>query len=266
MTATKTRPAAETANQPVAEPETVALQSAPIADVVKKLGGGLIAFQQQKVEGVAEKMALRQRIRQHLAEVADMAKEVGDASSEVTTKSASVGFELFEARKAGDLSPVEVSDILGDIFGVKGTGKFLGSVMRPGEKGAGKTPAGVGEDIRKRVTRAHSAWDYTQNGLSPSTKYFDGLEVEEVGAVLDQLEAEGEHNIYWLYRELTEMKRDASDPIPFHLNAERIAAFATKLGENIKATAASINKDGELKASYAGLLQTLLVANELIDA
>ncbi len=261
-------------NTAVLEPEVAAAQSAEATgnstDLPKsaaKLGGGLIAVLASRTDAVQARMTLRQTIRQHLAEVADMAKEAGDTTAEVTAKAAAVGYELFDARRTGQLQANEVSEILGEIFGVKGTGKNVGKVMRPGEKGAGKTPAGTGEEIRKRVVRAVAAADFVANGPSPATKYFnDSFEQSDIQPLLNDLSPDGDGNIWSFYRQLQEMKRVNNDPVPFHLNAERIAKFATSISEGIKQTAANINGNNELKAAYAGLMQQILLLNDLIDA
>jgi hypothetical protein len=258
-------------NTAVLEPEVAqaveASAASPVVQsAVKAIGGGLLAFTASSSERSIAKTQLRQTIRQHLAEVADMAKEAGQTSSAVTAKAAEVGMELLNARISGDLSPAEVSDILGDIFGVKGTGKAVGQVLRPGEKSAGKTPAGTGEEIRKRVVRAYAAYDFLNNGPSSATKYFDGMDSDTVQPLFSSLmDDDSEATLWSFYNDLGAAKREANDPTPFHLNPERIAKLATTVGENVKATAKAINGDSDLKASYAGLLQQLLIVNELID-
>lgn len=244
----------------------------PVADAIspkaaKAIGGGLMSVLSDNSEAVQRRQTLRQTIRQHLAEVVDLGRTAAEGSSELTAKAASVAFELYQARVSGDLSPGEVSDILGDIFGVKGTGKNIGRVMRPGEKGAGKTPAGTGEEIRKRVVRAHAAWDFARNGLSPSTKYFEGFEQSEVQTMVDNLAATSDDGttLWSFYKDIGDAKREMNDTTPFHLNPERVAKLAGTLSENIKTIANAINGNSELKAAYAGLFQQFLIINELVD-
>lgn len=266
-TQTKTRANTSTDLTPVAEPEVTG--QATVAKAAKAVGGGLLGYVAQSSEKAEAKLQHRQRIRQHLAEVADMAKASGEEAATVTEKASEVAFELYEARVSGELSPAEVNDILGDIFGVKGTGKNVGRTMKPGEKGAGKTPAGMGTEIRNRVVRAFAAWDFVNNGPSPSTKYFDDFEPDEVSPLIERLSASSADNgltVWTFYRDISEMKREKNDPVPFHLNPERIAGFASKIGENVQASAKAIQTTPELLPAYAGLLQTLMVINELIEA
>lgn len=267
MVKTANREAANLSPVAVVEPEVAeASASSKSVQAATKGKGGLLAFTANQSKAAEAKVTLRQTIRQHLAEVQDMAANASEVTGEVAAKAGETALELYEARVSGQLSPAEVTDILGDIFGVNGTGSHKGTTgMRPGVKNAGKTPSGMGEEIRKRVQRAYAGYDYIHNGLSPATKYYEPFEPSDVEPLIDQATQDG--TSFWqFYNDVSQAKRELSDdPIPFHLNPERVAKLATSLGEDVKATASKINSDPDLKAAWAGTLQTLLVINDLID-
>lgn len=129
---------------------------------------------------IAKKTMLLSSARQHLAEAADIMAKSGNLTTEAKLIAEREALRLYTGRVDGTISADEVSNALGDVFGRKP----LTSGPKAGQPG--KTPAGLGEEIRKRIVRASAAAEYVTSGDGGS--YFNGLPVEPVAEIVQKLD------------------------------------------------------------------------------
>jgi hypothetical protein len=195
----------------------------------------------------AEKVNLMGNVRQKLAEAADLYKEGDDKAGEAREVAGKAALTLYQARIDGLLSGDEVSATLGDTFGYKN--KSDGT--------PGKTPAGQGEAIRKRVVRMAQAFDYVQNG--DGGRFFEGLPEEEIQDVLKQVE-DGDITVFWAYDRFAEIKREHLTRTEMAFDPKRIGNLVEKLSE--EGSADIIRNDPLLIAAYGALIDILNVIGE----
>lgn len=207
---------------------------------------GFAAFNAQRTEAVKGKVQLvseAKKLLQQAAELADKADENDEAANEPAAKG---GLLLFRGMSQGIISNDEVTDILGSTFGFK--------EKQNGEPS--KTPAGKGEEIRKRVQRAFKAYDYAVNGNEP-VSFFEPLDRDDVQPLIDQL-LNGGIGLWEFYRQTGELKAERTGKRPpMWADPRRIAALTRSLGENVQNTVAIIQRTPGLFAAYAGLLQMI---------
>jgi hypothetical protein len=234
--------------------ETVADNSEQAANVLSiaasksRRAGPLDRIDVLMTEAARIKNTNLQAARQKLAEAADYAKE-GEARAKEAAETAGQGaFLLFEARRAGAIDDGEVTGVLGDTFGFK-----------PKKDGTdGRTPAGMGEQVRKRVVRAVNAWNYVNNNVSD--KFFDGLPKDDVAAIINSMEPErnkdGEivkngTSPFTAFDLLTKLRQKNVSRTPAWFDANHIG----KLVDGLAAPEAIDNIEGNdvLLAQYAAL-------------
>jgi hypothetical protein len=202
---------------------------------------------EEKAAEIAQKLTLMGSVRQRLAHAADLFREGGDKDKEATEIAAEAAKALYQARIGGVLSPDEVSGALGDVFGYK-----------PKADGTpGKTPAGQGEAIRKRVVRAAQATDYVTGGDGGA--FFTGLPEDEVSQVIREVE-NGTLSIYTAYDKFGEIKRGNATRVDPAFDPKRIGAIVEKLSE--KGAAERLRASPSLITAYAALIDVLNVLGE----
>lgn len=196
----------------------------------------------ERNEKLARKAVLLSGAKQHLAEACDFYADASK-SDNVANQAASKGAEtLLFSQCEGLLSKEEVNAALGDIFGYK-----------PKSDGKpGKTPAGKGEDIRKRIVRLHNAYEYAF-GRDGGT-YFESLPKDEVFAVVSNAMG-GDVSVWTAYEQLAEIKKNHQEKVESAFNPKTIAALVEALAkdgaqEKIKANPALI-------ANYGALIEVL---------
>jgi hypothetical protein len=193
--------------------------------------------------GVNNKMQIVGVIRQHAAELFDMAASVGTESEKLTEASSNLAGELFNARVSGVFTNDEINGLLGDVFGYRET-----STGNPS-----KTPDGQGKAIRDRVFRLVKANDYSQTG--EGDRFFQSLEREEVAEIVAAVES-GETSLWTAYDTLTDMRRDNLPPrIDPAYDPKRVAALVGKLTE--AGAAEILANNPALCEGYMALLDVL---------
>lgn len=240
-------------NQPKVETK-VETETKPQGEVVSIKGAGTrkSIFDQSRdtaTDNARDKMAVMGVVRQGLAEAADLFKAGTDSEKQAVEVASKAALALYQARADNLVTPAEVSAALGDEFGYK-----------PKTDGTpGKTPAGQGEAIRKRIVRAASAHDYVMNG--DGGKFFEGLPADEVNSILASMET-GDIGFWAAYEAFAELKRDnAVKTIPA-FNHKHIAGLVDALSE--KGATDNFKNNPELVATYAALIDILRIVGEKI--
>lgn len=236
-------------NQPKVETETE-----PKGEVVSIKGAGtrksaFTAVTNAKTDAARDKMRVMGTIRQSLAEAADLFRAGTDSEKQAVEVASKAALALYQARADNLVSAAEVSAALGDEFGYK----------MKADNTPGKTPAGQGEAIRKRIVRAAQAHDYVMNG--DGGKFFEGLPAAEVNSILASMET-GDIGFWAAYEAFAELKRDnAVKTIPA-FNHKHIAGLVDALSE--KGAADNFKNNPELVATYAALIDILRIVGEKI--
>jgi hypothetical protein len=201
----------------------------------------------------AAKMQHMGEARQKLAEAKDLSSKGEDFAVEAQETAASAIALLYQARVNGEVSAEEVSSALGDTFGYK-----------PKKDGSpGKTPAGLGEPIRKRIVRLSQAAQFaTSEDGSPEdvSTFFKGMDKGDVAQVLN--EVENKNLSPWrAYERFAEMKREASEKrVNPAFDAKRVASMAAALTE--AGAVDNLISDPGLWAAYGTLINVLRVVGE----
>lgn len=192
-----------------------------------------------------EKLTLLGNVRQRLAQAADAFKEIGDEANEATEIAADAAFRLYQAQRDGLLSKDEVSAVLGDAFGYK-----------PKQDGSpGKTPAGKGEDIRKRVARLYAASRYVNAGEADA--FHKDMPTEGVATILGSME-QGGVTIWTAYDSLGKLKAEGRpDAVPPAFNPKTIASMVEKL--TASGAVAAIGENAALQTAHLALRDALCV-------
>jgi hypothetical protein len=199
----------------------------------------------------AEKMQHLGEARQRLAEAKDLADKGEEFADEAKGAAAKAIAVLYQARVNGELSADEVSAALGDTFGYK--------PKRDGKPG--KTPAGLGEPIRKRVVRLVQAAQFaTADEEEDVSTFFRGMDKGAVAQVLNEVH-NGNATGWQAYDRFAEMKREGSNArVNPAFDAKRIVAMASALTE-----AEAIDKlidEPAVWEAYATLSNVLRVIGE----
>jgi hypothetical protein len=201
------------------------------------------------------KQAFLGDIRQKLAQVADEAKAHGEQAVE-TEKLADVSAtRLYQARIAGVISAEELTAVLGDVFGYK-----------PKQDGTpGKTPAGNGDAIRKRVVRAVQGWDYIHGG--DGGRFYEPMDREAVQPVIEKIgrmEGEGEEahiaegcSLWSVYKQLGDLKSQGSVRLPFAVDAKKIVGLTESVSET--GFFDTLRSNQSLLSAYIGLADQLSI-------
>lgn len=203
-------------------------------------------------------------IRQKLAQVADEAEENGEQAAETERLADMSATRLYQARISGMITSEEMSALLVDIFGAV-----------PKQDGTpGKTPAGAGGTIRKRIVRAVQGYDFVNGG--DGGRFFETMEKEQVapvvlsigrtktlehtdpetGQVTKETVPDGP-SIWHAYKLLGDIKSQNTVRLPFAFDAKKIIGLTDSLSE-AGARDKLLNNPALLRA-YAGLFDQLQV-------
>lgn len=228
---------------------------------LKPIGGrkSLLASVAREEQQIAGEMVSHQReARQTLAEAKDLFSQGEEQRSKAQETAAKAGILLYQDRAQGRMSNEELNGLLGDIFGFRGKGDDKDKVLPAGHPNAGKTPAGEGEAIRKRVVRFVQADGFVNGG--ETSKFFDGMDKAKVSQVLNNL-ANDKLPFWQAYVTLSDMKREGSTGrINPAFDAKAIAKIVAAL-----ATSEAPQKWAEnpaLVKSYSALLNIIRVVDE----
>lgn len=212
---------------------------------------------EQGLSEAAQKSAIISNAKQRLAEAFDdlrdgeyrvkSAKELADEAGLILYQGL-----VTEVTRNGKVMPLvsmaEVSAALGDITG------FV-----PKKDGSpGKTPAGEGGHIRKRIVRAAQAYAYAMGGDGGS--FFNGLPVEEIADVVHWLDS-GELSLWAAYDRFATIKKDHLEKKEAAFNPAAISKIADKLGEDVTASAQAWLANPELVAAYAALRDIMAIVD-----
>lgn len=198
-----------------------------------------------------EKMAHLGEARQKLAEANDLSSKGEEFADEARETAASAIAILYQARVNGEVSAEEVSAALGDTFGYK--------PKRDGKPG--KTPAGLGEPIRKRIVRLVQAAQFaTANDGEDVSTFFKGMDKGEIAQVLNEVD-NSNMSPWSAYDRFAEMKRENADKrVNLAFDSKRIASIAAALTE--VGAVDNLIADPGLWAAYGTLINVLRVVGE----
>lgn len=212
-----------------------------------------------KQDTLSRRAELLGTVAQLCAELADIGKAQGENSKEADNLSGRITSELYHGQVEGVLTKEIVSDTLGQQFGF--TPKKDGS--------PGKTPAGQGATIRRRLVRAVAAHDFVTNGDGGA--FFDGVEPDwtaseedggyTVGDVVAMMD-DDDITVWTAYDMFQKIKRNNANRTELAFDAGRVSALAEKLGKSIEASAQAFVNDPNLAEAY----QDLVDMYRLVDA
>lgn len=211
------------------------------------------------------KQAFMGEIRQRLAQLADEAKKNGDDAAETESLAANSATRLFLARRNGIVSADELTGLLGDIFGYK-----------PKQDGTpGRTPAGVGEAMRKRIVRGLQGWDFAHGG--DGGRFFETMSADDVAPIVNSIGAvkkvkEGDKEVivpdgptvWHAYKLLGDLKSQGTVRIPFAFDPKKIVGLMEALSE-AGAREKLLGNPPLLKA-YGGLFDQLQVISTVDES
>jgi hypothetical protein len=196
----------------------------------------------ENAQNALRKVQALQIAKQHLAEASDLYNEGSDKSQEATGVASKAALTLYQGRADGVLSDDEINAALCDVFGRK-----------PKQDGTpGRTPAGQGEGIRKRVVRAVKAWEYVTDGDGGS--FFNDLPTQEVQDVLDNIEEVG---LFGAYERFAKVRKDHMTRVEPAYDPKRIAGLADALSNDIAMSAEMFATNPALLAAYTALVEVI---------
>lgn len=209
-------------------------------------------------KATARKVTLFQSIRQNLAHAKDLYDEGSDKAGEAEGIAAKAATELYQVRTTGAASNEEISALLVDIFGAK-----------PKSDGTpGKTPAGPGETLRKRLVKAAQAFEYCRDPEGSNIKAFAGLNPTEdtdddgnsLQSVCDALDA-GTTTLWTAYPVFSAIVRAHKTKTDRAFDPKHIASLVESLSE--EGAADIVRNSSALVTAYAALTQVLAVIGEM---
>lgn len=230
------------------EPQEVEAKAAPDKEPVQSAASmiqrpSLFATAATSDENRLQRKAeIMGRVRQELAEVADLTNQSGEVSAQAMEISARAGAELFGAMSERLITSEELTATLGDMFGYE--------VKKDGSPS--KTPKGQGAAIRKRVVRLTQAADYVNGG--ETTRFFDKLPEEDVEDIVN-LVKNGDRSIWTAYEDLGKIKRDNQSRVEFAFDPKKIAGLVESLSKD--GAADVIAQSNDLRQAYGALWDTL---------
>ena len=210
------------------------------------------AFTNRMTDEARDKVRLMGAARQALAEAADLYGE-GTGKDKAAVECAGKAIHLlYDGVTAGIVTRGEISPTLGDIFGFK--------PLKDGKPG--KTPAGHGEVIRKRLVRLLDAADYVVEGSE--TAFTKGLPADDVSSVLNRVETK-QVSAWQAYELLGDIRKAANTGRPdTAFNPMSVAKLVEKLSNDYDISADNIRSDEALFKAYASLKLTLEIVSERI--
>lgn len=177
------------------------------------------------------KVQLIQDAKQRLAEANDTWEAGNDKAEEAKAIANKAAIRFYQAQAEGTMTKEETSAVLGDVFGFK---------ISPSTGKVSKTPAGRGEEIRKRIVRLVNAAKFVAG--EEAEKYFDVVDDEatdRVEAILNSVD-NGDRSIWTAYEDIAEIRKEYLD--------DRLAAW-----ENPKTIMGIVDKLNSAEVDEAGL-------------
>ena len=223
-------------------PAMIESPAAPVAATAKiepAKGNMFSDYSRTVAKDIAAKADLLSLAKQRLAHAADLFADGRAKNGEAAEVANTGALPIYQGRIAGLFSNAEVSAVLGDIFGYK-----------PKSNGEpGKTPAGEGEALRKRIVRAVAAYEYS-TGQDDGGKFFAGLPADEIGQVCRELDR-GHISLFTAYERFADIRKEHTARTEQAFNPKHIESLCDSLA---KLDAASIIKGNpELLSAYAAL-------------
>jgi hypothetical protein len=243
--------------QPTAQPET------PSNVSELRSSGSLFAMARtaQGRETFPNKSQFMGDIRQRLAQVADTAKKAGENSAETEKLADQSATRLYQARVAGMVTQEELNGLLVDIFGA----------VPKSDGTPGKTPAGTGGAIRKRITRAVQGAEFV-NGAD-GFRFYETMDRDAVAPVIAAIgrtkkNEKGEtvsdgHSLWHAYKLLGDIKSQGTVRLPFAFDPKKILGLVESLSE--AGARDTIMRNPPLLNAYAGLMDQLRIIDQ-VDA
>lgn len=200
---------------------------------------------------VAKKALVMGSIRQKLALAADTFRDGNGMTKEATGYADEAATGLYQAISDGLVSKDEVSPVLGDYFGFK-------PKKGPGGIGEvpGKTPAGEGEAIRKRINRLIAARDFAKG---EHIAYFDGCPTDEIADVLNGVD-NGTKSLWTAYEDLAAIVADHKEKTNAALDPKKVRAMADALSGTAAVQAFATNP--ALVEAYVLLSKMIALVDE----
>lgn len=214
---------------------------------------------------VAAKMTETSKVRQALEMVRQLANEGDDKSEEAEREADKASLRLYKGRIDGLYTAEEVGGILGDIFGYK-----------PKTDGTpGKTPAGMGEHIRKRIVRAvNAAAAVTDNAtfVDKPDRFFETVSPDDIAPIVEALNRkvdaldlpEDEQppeqstvTLWTAYNKFADVKREATERVDAAFDPRKIAAIVGSLSQ--EGAANKVRNNSALFESYKALWDSLKI-------
>lgn len=197
-----------------------------------------------------DKTRFLSEVRQRLAQVADEAKQHGEHAAETEKLADMSATRLYQARISGMINGDELSGLLGDVFGYK-----------PKQDGTpGKTPAGTGEIIRKRIVRMVQGYDFVNGG--DGGRFYETLDRNDVAPVIDAIGRKDDGISIWhAFKLLGDLKSQTTVRLPFAFDAKKIIGLTESLSE-AGARDKLLNNPALLRA-YAGLFDQLQIISQV---
>lgn len=221
--------------------------------------GTILELAQAKQAEIADKakasMTTMQNVGQLLAQVADLENEGKGITREAKELAAKAALSLYRGRTSGLFSNEQITAVLGDKFGYKekGEGADKSKPVMAGHPNASKTPFGEGEAIRKRVVRATDAFRFVVSSGEDATSFFEGLDVEAVKTVLDDIEAG--RSIYSAYDDLTNVRKNGNPTVAAPFNVQTIMKQTARLTEGDVAD--KLRENPDLILAYVALKEQI---------
>jgi hypothetical protein len=205
----------------------------------------LLEAAQQRAAENAERIKRKTAAFDRLAEAQGIFATAGQTSEKGKALVDEATAILYQDLAAGSVGRAEVQAKLVDLYGA-----------RPKKDGSpGKTPVGIGEDIRKRINRAAEVAIFVNNPNDERLpSYFQPFPEGSLDKLAAQFAA-GEIGSFRLWNAVADLRRELSDgPVPLALNATRIVDMAEAIETNRSAIAA----DETLRVAYTILQEAML--------
>lgn len=207
-------------------------------------------FQERLISDGSKRALALNEAKQRLAEAADYFKAGEQEAGKAALTANQAMHSLFRGQIDGLITAKDVSNTLGEIFGFE--------MKKNGQPGA--TPSGQGAEMRKRIVRAVSAWEYVNEKGEPD-RFFEGLPKkaqQEMLPIINDLE-EGSGSFWQAYHDFSAIKREHTESVNAAFDPKKVRKMAEELAtakgiEALRENEALIEAYAELRATieYVG--------------
>lgn len=202
-------------------------------------------------EALQSKASIIKEAKDRLRETHAEATKEGNAAQAALEPANKAALVLYNGLTSNALSLDEMNDMLAAEFGFKS--------KKDGQPS--KTPAGYGEEIRKRVQRAVKAYDYAINGNEP-VAFYEPIPREDVVPFLNEIKS-GKRTLFAFYKAIGEFKSKAMGTRPkAAFDPRRIAGLTRDILGNVQATVSAVAATPGLEAAYMGLWRALSIIGQ----